>query len=220
MRAIQSEWIFIQRVNWDTGYLFAGVKKMISKTFFSSSSLRKYKNPLPRRRSYKYDASKEIWNENPESSDVSSGEVLMIHARERRTGTGRDGRKEHLWTLSEEWRDGKKAQDVAYESRLKGLVSNLQGTDKRLLLRAKITGAWMSVRVTTVSGTVLSTTEFRDFKCARYNFSPVNPQSHCDGCGTAFGVTHTLSCIIGGPVIAHHKEIRDKIIYLYRRAFT
>ena len=58
------------------------------------------------------------------------------------------------------------------------------------------------------------------FLCARYNVSPVNLQSHCDGCGTAFGVTHALICSIGGLFIARHKTIRDKFLYLYRRAFT
>ena len=56
----------------------------------------------------------------------------------------------HLRTLSVERRDGKKYRDAAYKSKLKGLVSNLKGTYKRLLLRAKITGAWLSVRGTTV----------------------------------------------------------------------
>ena len=67
---------------------------------------------------------------------------------------------DHLWTLSEEQCDGKKSWDVAYKSTLKGLVKTLQVTDKQLLLRAKSTGAWLSVSGTTVSGTVLSATEF------------------------------------------------------------
>ena len=33
-------------------------------------------------------------------------------------------------------------------------------------------------------------------------------------------MTHGLSCSIGGPFIARHNEIRDKILYLSRRAFT
>ena len=69
----------------------------------------------------------------------------------------------HLRTLSGDQRDGKKDQDVVHKSRLEGLVNNLKGTDKRLLLRAKITVAWMSVCGTTISGLVLSATEFRDF---------------------------------------------------------
>ena len=118
------------------------------------------------------------------------------------TGGGAFSNADYLRTLSEERRYRKKDQDVAYESRLKGLVRDLKGNDKHLLLRANSTGTWLSLHSTTVSGTVLSATEFRDFLCARYNVAPVNLQSHCDGCVTEFGVTHALSCIIGGPVIA------------------
>ena len=78
----------------------------------------------------------------------------------------------------------------------------------------------MSVHGTTVSGIVLSATELRDFLCARYNVSPLNLQSYCNGCGTSFGVTHTLSYSTGGLVIACHNKIRDKLFYIYRRAFN
>ena len=78
----------------------------------------------------------------------------------------------------------------------------------------------MSVRGTTVSGTVLSAMEFRDLYCASYNVIRLNLQSHYNGCGTNFDVTHTLSCIKGGLVIAHLKKVRDKLIYLDRRDFT
>ena len=66
----------------------------------------------------------------------------------------------HLRTISEEIRDGKKDRDAAYESKLKVLVRYLKGTDKRLLLCAKSTGACLKVRGTTVSGTVLSDMTF------------------------------------------------------------
>ena len=92
---------------------------------------------------------------------------------------------DHLWTLSEERRDGKKNRDAAYNTKLKGLVRDIKGTDKRLILHAKIVCAWMSVCGTTVSDTVLSDTESQDFLCARYNVYPLNLQSHCDECGTA-----------------------------------
>ena len=87
-----------------------------------------------------------------------------------------------------------------------GTTENLKGTYKHLLLHSKSTGAWLSVHSTTVSVTVLSATEFRYFLCARYNASPLNLQSHCDGCGTSFGVTHTLSFSIGGLFIARIDE--------------
>ena len=104
--------------------------------------------------------------------------------------------------------------------KLKGLIRNLKDTDNRLILHAKTTGAWLSISGTTVSGTVLSASEFRNILCACYNVSPLNLQIHCDGCGTAFGVTHALSCSMDGLVIARHNKICDKILYLSRRAFT
>ena len=130
---------------------------------FASPFLWKEEHPLPRCGRSKYDAGQEIRTGTPEFSEVSSGEVLNIHTRERITDTGRDGRggffnTDHLRTLSEDLHDGKEDRDVEYESRLKGLVNDLKGTDKRLLLRAKSTGAWLSVRGTIVSGTVLSAT--------------------------------------------------------------
>ena len=78
----------------------------------------------------------------------------------------------------------------------------------------------MSVCGTTVSSTVISATQYRDFLCTRYNVSPVNIQIHCDRYGTAFGVTHTPSYSIDGLVIERHNEIREKLLYLDRRAFT
>ena len=96
------------------------------------------------------------------------------------TGEGEYSNADHLWTLSEERRDRKESRDVLHESRIKGLVIDLKGTDKRLLLHTKSIGAWLSVRSTTVSGTVLYAPEFRDFLCACYNVSPVNLQSHCN----------------------------------------
>ena len=79
------------------------------------------------------------------------------------TGGGIFSNTDHLWTLSEERRNGNKSQNDVHESILRALVSDIQGNDKRLLLCAKITGFWLSVCGAAVSGTVLSDTEFRDF---------------------------------------------------------
>ena len=100
---------------------------------------------------------------------------------------------DHLRTLGEERRDGKKYREAKNQTKLKGLVCNIKGNKRRLILRNKRAGAWLSICGTTVSGTVMSATEFRNFLCARYNVSSLNLLSHCDRCGTAFGVTHTLS---------------------------
>ena len=89
--------------------------------------------------------------------------------------------------LREERHDEQKYREVAEKTKLKGLVQNLKGTNIRLILLDKITGAWMSLHGTKVSGTVLSATEFWDFLCARYNVYLLNPQIHCYSCGTTFG---------------------------------
>ena len=57
-------------------------------------------------------------------------------------------------------------------------------------------------------------------KVKSYNVIPLKIQSHCDVCGTALKVRHTLSCIKGGLVIARHKKERDELIYLSWPAFT
>ena len=80
--------------------------------------------------------------------------------------------------------------------------------------------AWLSVRGTTVSGRVLSATEFWDFLCACYNVYPLNLQSHCDRCGTASGMTHALICSKGRLFITRHNKICDKLLYLSLHAFT
>ena len=120
----------------------------------------------------------------------------------------------HLYMIGEERHYRQKDQEVANKTKLKGLVQDLKGTDRHLILWAKNTGAWLSVRCTIVSGTVFSATEFLYFLCVHYNVSPLNFQSHYDGCGIAFGVMHALSCSTGGLVIVHHNEIHDKLLYL------
>ena len=160
---IQSEWIFLQRITWDTGELFAGVKKTIQETFLPRIFFRKTKILSPvigvlSTISVKKDG---LGLLNTVTSDQENylspmqGSAKLVHAV---TGGGESSNADHLRTLSEERSDGKKAWDVAYESILTGLLSNIQGTNKRLLLISKITGAWLSVRGTTVSGTVLSAT--------------------------------------------------------------
>ena len=77
------------------------------RNLFSLYFLLKDENHLPCRRSFKYDSDQEIQTGTSEFSDVSPGELLKLHARERRTYTNRDGRgggsnADHLRDLSEE----------------------------------------------------------------------------------------------------------------------
>ena len=47
IRAIQSEWIFLQRVTWDTGDTFSGVENIIQETFLPRLFFRNMKTLSP-----------------------------------------------------------------------------------------------------------------------------------------------------------------------------
>ena len=71
----------------------------------------------------------------------------------------------HLLALREERRDRQKIQDDTTNAKLKGIVEELEVTDRHLILRAKNTGSWMDVHGTTVTDTVLAAMEFVIFVC-------------------------------------------------------
>ena len=67
----------------------------------------------------------------------------------------------------EESHDGQKIWDDANGAKLRSLVDNLDAHDHRLILRAKHTVSWMTIRGTIVNSTVLAATTFRGFVCSR-----------------------------------------------------
>ena len=70
---------------------------------------------------------------------------------------------DHILKILEERRDGQKIRDDANDANLKVLVDELLVPDRLLFLRAKNTGSWLTAQVTTVTVTVLATTEFSGF---------------------------------------------------------
>ena len=77
----------------------------------------------------------------------------------------------HLLDIREDRRYDQKIRDYTNEAKLKGIVREPEALDLRLIVRAKTTGSWMTVRGTTVTGTVLAATYFCDF-CARVMVLP------------------------------------------------
>ena len=136
------------------------------------------------------------------------------------TGEGEFSNADHLRMLGEEIWDRKKDQGAAYTTKIKVLVRDLKGTNKRLILRSKSTVAWLSVRGTKGSGKVISAKEFWDILYTHYNVYPQNLHIHCGVCGTVIVVTHTFRCRIGGLVISCHNKICDKLLYISQRVFT
>ena len=81
-----------------------------SGNLFASYFLQKDEKPTPHRRSSEYDAVQASWTGTPESSDVSTQELLKLPEGELRlvlamTGVGEFSNVNHLRTLSEEQRD-------------------------------------------------------------------------------------------------------------------
>ena len=125
--------MFIQRVTWDTGDAFAGVEKIIRETFLPCLFFGKTKtispvvgalSTMPVKKAV-LGLLNSVTSSQEEYLISTWGSVELVRAV---TGGGAFSNADHLRTLSEERRDGKKDRDVVYESRLKGLVSNLKGT--------------------------------------------------------------------------------------------
>ena len=67
-----------------------------------------------------------------------------------------------------------KIWDDAKDANFKGIVNNLKETRRHIILCAKHIGSWPTIRGTTVTGTVLMSTEFCVLLCASYNVNPPN----------------------------------------------
>ena len=94
----------------------------------------------------------------------ASTELIRDMKGERKLSTD-----DHVWAVYQERIDSRKTQDDVNNSKLEVIVNNLGDFDSRILLRAKQSVSWMTVRGTTVTGRLLSPMELRDFLCACYN---------------------------------------------------
>jgi hypothetical protein len=72
----------------------------------------------------------------------------------------------------------------------------------------------------TLNGTEISATEFRDALLLRYARYPPDLPSHCDGCLQKFSVRHALECKTGNLVISRHNKIRDELSDLASKALS
>ena len=65
----------------------------------------------------------------------------------------------HLLSIIEERRDREKIQVDANSAKIKVIDEDLKAPSHRLILHTKNTGSWLNIQVTTVTGTVLASTE-------------------------------------------------------------
>ena len=89
-------------------------------------------------------------------------------------GGGELSNADHFLAFREERHYRKKNWDDPNGAKLKGLVRYLDSTNRCLILHAKRTGACINVQDTTVTGIVLTATEFRDFYAHVMILTPLN----------------------------------------------
>ena len=77
-----------------------------------------------------------------------------------------------MWLRSKGVKETKYRGEVN-NTKLEGIVNNLKIFDRRLYIRAKQTGSWLTIQGTTLNGTVLLAMEFSNFLCARYKVTPL-----------------------------------------------
>ena len=88
------------------------------------------------------------------------------------------------------------------------------------LQRAKKTGAWLTVHLSTVNGTELGAQEWRDSAFLRYGLETPDLPKYYDGCNSRFSICQALDCKRGGLVTARHNELRDRVTDLSGNALT
>jgi hypothetical protein len=106
----------------------------------------------------------------------------------------------------------------------KGIFLERLGKDKPSVARRKsrncAAGAWLSVFPNRLNGTGLSVDEWRDNIRLRYNHSPLDMPTVCDGCGAKTTVKHALSCKMGGLVHIRHDDVADEWRHLCGTALS
>jgi hypothetical protein len=117
-------------------------------------------------------------------------------------------------------RASRSAHDDHCTATLTSICQTLQPHTARTILRAQSTGAWLTVAPNRLNGTELSRGEFRDSLRLRYELTPHNLPTNCDGCGHTFDVNHALTCPLGGKVLLRHHDVKKEFISLCSMAFS
>ena len=118
VHAIQSEWIFLQRITWDTGDAFEGVEKMIWENFLPRLFLGKTKtlstivgtiSTMP----IKVDGLSLLNPVTPVKENYLSYQKGRVELIRYVPGGGTFSNADQLRTLGEEMRDGQKDREVS-----------------------------------------------------------------------------------------------------------
>ena len=150
-----------------TGQAFIGVEKVLRETFLPRLLFGKQKTLPPIVGDLSTFPVKKygLFLQNP-VTPAAEKYTGSLHVSYKLIGAVMDERDfstaDHLWAVKQERWDRKKYQDDENDVKL-GVIANDKGDfEKPLFLCNKHTGFWMSVRGTTVTGTVLPAAIFHD----------------------------------------------------------
>ena len=92
--------------------------------------------------------------------------------------------------------------------------------EKQRNKRNQDAGIWLSLIPTRLNGNNLLAEEFRDNLRLCYNYTPLDIQQCCDGCGAKISVGHILAYKVGRMVHMQHDNVANKLGHLCGTALS
>ena len=223
-RCLQQQWQYVQRVDKDIGGAFEGVRDAIYDIFLPALLDDAVPVDDPRRAlaglPVKFsglalpDPSLTAETNYLASTLVTSHVVGALRGREPfRTA-------DHLSVVSANKREINKRNIVKYDAALSRIVAKMSPAEKRTIMRAKVTGQFLTILPSNLKSTVLSCPELRDALHLHMARTPGDLPSHCDGCGKKCTVQHALGCKTGGLIHARHDEVKYELGAIAMLAFN
>ena len=222
-KSLQQEWQFLQHVTNGSDLDFAPLENALRKSFLPALLQEKDISPDMRKLiglSVK-SAGMSLPNpvETPHENHTTST-VCTSHLARAIRGQLSFNSTDHQTTMNEGKTAHQERRNSAALLTFKEATASMKLSETRALARGKETGAWLSCTPSFVNGTQLEEQEFRDALRLRYNLTPLNLPSNCDGCAATFTVDHALSCMKGGLIILRHNEMRNELISVCQTCFS
>ena len=214
-RSLQFEWYHLQRVIPDSGNFFTPLRGALNDVFYPvllGGSVSEHKVRL-------FGLAARFGGLGI-SDPVKSAGLVFSSSRESASvlvdaihGVTEFSLTTYLDLLARVRNDISRRREIDVQSALSSLLESLPSLVCRTVRRAVDfqTSGWLTVLPLACHQFDLSVQQFRDALSLRYHRPlPVMPSS-CDGCGSAFSLSHALDCRKGSLVTQRHNEVRDAL---------
>ena len=210
-RSLQFEWCHLQRVIPDSGNFFTPLRGALNDVFYpvllggsvSEHEVRLFGFPA---RFGGLGISDPVKSAGLAFSSSREGASVLVDAIH---GVTEFSLTAHLDLLARVRNDFSRRREVDVQSALSSLLESLPSPVCRTVRRAVDfqTSGWLTVLPLACHQFDLSAQQFRDALSLRYHRPLSMMPSSCDGCGSAFSLSHALDCRKGGLVTQHHNEV-------------